>query len=102
MRIGIHLAVAVLAVLTVPGCERLRQKFEPPASFVPPERPNDSCNSAPFRPYLGQPFSALQGIFIPEPYRVLEEDSQATADYSPARLNFLLSADGTLRDLSCG
>jgi hypothetical protein len=102
MRIGSVLAMAMAAALTLPGCERLRQKFEPPTTYAPPDRPNDSCNSAPYREYAGQNSSALAGVFVPDPYRVIEDGAPMTMDYNPARLNFTLSADGTVLRVWCG
>nr|WP_275982051.1 I78 family peptidase inhibitor [Frigidibacter sp. ROC022] len=86
----------------VAGCARVAEKFEPPARFELPELPSDSCNSAGFRGFVGQSSAALGTVFIPEPYRVLEEGAPVTQDYNPIRLNFDLATDGTVVRVWCG
>lgn len=97
-------ALVFLAALAcgVSGCDRIAARFEPPARFVPPERPNDSCNSAAYRSHVGQPSDALAAIYIPEPYRVIEDGAPVTLDYNPARLNIDLGPDGVVVRLWCG
>ncbi len=87
-----------LAAVLLAACSHA----EPPAKYVPPERPDDSCNSAPYREYVGQPVSVLDDLVIPDPKRIIPMGAPATMDYNPVRVNFDLDAASNITRIWCG
>jgi hypothetical protein len=80
---------------------------EPPAdapSVVEPGglQAEDSCGMAAHSTLLGVHESAINRASLPRGARVICATCLVTQDYSPARLNLHLSAEGRVASLRCG
>jgi hypothetical protein len=62
----------------------------------------DTCGAAAFRDLVGQPDTALDGVTLPDPHRVIAWGSVVTLEYDPARLVIHLAEDGTIETVTCG
>ena len=93
-----RLPVLPLILAALAACTRDKL----PETYVPPERPNDSCNSAAYREFIGQPASVLNDLVIPDPKRILPEGAPMTEDYSPVRVNFDIDGAGNIGRVWCG
>lgn len=72
-----------------------------PVETAQPATP-DTCGMARFTQLIGQPESAIPRAQLPPGARVICATCMVTQDYSEARLNFHLSADGRVGSLRCG
>lgn len=66
------------------------------------ERTPDLCGLTNYESYIGQPASALQGLRISRPYRVVPQDSIVSQEYNAGRVNFMLDGAGNVASVTCG
>jgi hypothetical protein len=67
----------------------------------PPALPTqDTCN--PPTNLVGQSKDVLKTMKFVGPVRILGPDSVMTMDYSPARLNIIVSKDNIIKSVKCG
>lgn len=69
---------------------------------APETAASDSCGAAGLRGLIGQPETALKGLALPQPNRVLHPGQPATMDYSATRLNLMIDSKGLISNLYCG
>lgn len=64
--------------------------------------PPDTCQMAAHQSLIGADAAAIDHSTLPAGTRVICHDCQVTLDYSAARLNIDLGADGKVARLHCG
>lgn len=69
-----------------------------PAAASTPDR----CGASGLQGLVGQPESALKGIRLPKPTRVVHPGDAVTMDYSETRLNVMIDSKGLISKLHCG
>jgi hypothetical protein len=75
------------------------------AACMPTEVPaplEDACGASGLNDFIGQGEDALAATTFPGPVRVIRPGQAITMDYSPARLNFDLDAQGRIVRIWCG
>ena len=96
--------LAALEALLHLGREPLLHRLGVPedvrARFLPP--PAADCGVERLSQMTGQHFSALDGVALPGPLRVLHPMQAITTEFSPQRLNVRVDDAGRIRALTCG
>lgn len=72
------------------------------ASACIPAPEDDTCDAARLSYLVGQPESAAMELPQDAPIRVLHPDSLRTEEYSPARINVEVDANGYIASIWCG
>ncbi|MEL6169561.1 MAG: I78 family peptidase inhibitor [Pseudomonadota bacterium] len=83
-------------ILLFAGCS-----VQPGTEFPPIGTPG-GCAPQVFSSFLGQPRTALVGVTINGPSRVIEPGSAVTTDFQPDRVNFEIDEAGTIARIYCG
>ena len=97
------LLVALALVVVVPACMRsvpVPSVPMPRSPALPP--PAADCGAERLSQMTGQHFSALDGVALPGPLRVLHPMQAITTEFSPQRLNVRVDDAGRIRALTCG
>jgi hypothetical protein len=87
------LRVPLVAVLLA-GCV--------PIGVTPGTPGGDTCGSAAWQSYLGQPSAVLHSVRFQQPVRIIPAGAPVTQDFSPQRLNFDLDIRGNVVRVWCG
>lgn len=66
------------------------------------ERQPDLCQASSFAHVVGQPSSAVAGLGISRPYRIVEFRGIEAQQYQPERVNFHLDQQGLVSRVDCG
>jgi hypothetical protein len=82
-------------VLLLPACDGIGGTATTIEDPVP-------CQIATYRPFIGGPLGALDPVVVPQPYRVIRPGDAVTRDFIANRLNFFVSEDGRVADITCG
>lgn len=77
------------------------------APLAPVENPvpvgmDDSCDAAQYASVVGQDATALERVLILGQVRIVRPGSVLTQDYRPERINFIIGADNSIRQITCG
>ena len=89
-------AVLGLGAITLSACV---ENAPPPQGSIDLS-PN--CVAPSLQHLIGQPESALAGVTIPEPKRILKGNAPATADYVTNRTSVVITSGGVIERISCG
>ncbi len=87
--------------LFLAACSNSSDYFES-VNLAPPARVSDSCGATQFKYLVGQPVTALAGVAIPDPKRVIEAGSMVTKEYFAERINIRLDVENNIADVYCG
>lgn len=102
---------APLAPPPLPTAPPLAAAPLPPAVALPApaqgiagltERKPDLCGAGKQSAAIGQPGSAVAGLGLTEPFRIVEYRGIEPQDYDPYRMVFRLDATGTIANIDCG
>lgn len=115
-----HTSLALIAGLALMACSPSEPPAEtastmtPPASEPAPAPPpsvgttppttvaEDTCNMAQYATLVGKPATDPGVPAASSTVRHIKPDSQVTMDFSPARLNIDINAEGVITGLRCG
>lgn len=61
-----------------------------------------SCQAADLQGYVGKPQSALEGVVLQGPIRIIDPETPADGTVNPARLNLQFDGDGNIVAITCG
>lgn len=67
-----------------------------------PSAIDDTCGAARYAGILGQDAFVLQRGFRPGEIRIIYPGSVASQDFMPDRLSFIIGANNTIRQITCG
>lgn len=67
-----------------------------------PTQPADTCGAGPLSYLVGQDAAAAYQLQPGPPVRILYPATPRTEEYSPARLNIEIGADGYIKSVWCG
>lgn len=86
--------------------DRIGQEYERQAITGQPENAEqatarDSCGASRFRALIGTEADQIDRATLPPRTRVITPDMMVTQDFSPARLNIMVGADGKVGSLGC-
>lgn len=62
----------------------------------------DSCNASKYQSLVGQDATVLERILILDEVRLIRPDSMVTMDYREDRINFGITADNLIYQVTCG
>lgn len=96
------LLASAFGLLALSGCARIAERFTPEDPTAPLTRPNDSCDSAQYRRYIGQSSAELYDLVMVGPVRMIPAGSAVTADHNPVRVNFDIDVNGVISGIWCG
>ena len=68
---------------------------------LPPQL-QDTCGAARFADLIGQDATALETTLLLGPVRVIRPGDAVTMDFQPARINFMIDDNETIRMIDCG
>lgn len=73
----------------------------PQASPDTPSLP-DTCGATGYAYLIGQPAKALERVLIMDEVRIIRPDTMVTMDYREERINFMISDQEMIADVTCG
>ncbi|WP_026352155.1 I78 family peptidase inhibitor [Yoonia vestfoldensis] len=62
----------------------------------------DTCGAGAYTYLVGQPATALERVLIMDVVRLVRPDTIVTMDYRPERINFMISDQEIIADITCG
>ena len=71
---------------------------------APPATPSlpDTCGVVAYTYLIGQPATALERVLIMQEVRIIRPWTMVTMDYRAGRINFKISDQDMIADVSCG
>lgn len=72
------------------------------ATTTPSAEPTDTCGAEALQSYVGQSVSALSGVTLPEPARLIGPNTAVTRDYRVERLNIHFDDGSQIIRIECG
>lgn len=94
-----RITIAPLALALVAACST-QTPVAPADPF--PVGAADTCGAAPYTNLIGQNVTALEKVLILRQVRVIRPGDAVTEDFRPVRINFDISANETIRAITCG
>jgi hypothetical protein len=88
-------ALLVLSLITLSACQE-----DTPA--MPEGTAHQTCAAALVTPLIGEPQSALDGLTIPQPFRIILPGMAVTMDHRPERTNIEIDDAGHISRVWCG
>ncbi|MFD1801515.1 I78 family peptidase inhibitor [Mixta tenebrionis] len=95
---GYGKAALVMALFTLAACQHAQKGADTAAVDVE----NNRCGAADYQNYVGKPLTAVNGLHINGPVRVIPWHSAVTMDFNLNRLNFLGDKDDVITSVYCG
>lgn len=92
-----HVSLVLALPLALAACGSNELSVSSPSL---PDAPR--CGATEYQHLIGQNQSALQGLNLSGPVRIMAPNSAMTMDYRGDRLNALIDRSGTITALSCG
>jgi hypothetical protein len=62
----------------------------------------DTCGAASYTDLIGQPATALEKVLLMDMVRIIRPDTMVTMDYREERINFMISDQEVITDVTCG
>ncbi|PTQ74864.1 I78 family peptidase inhibitor [Celeribacter persicus] len=90
-------ALLALSLFFLSAC-----KEEPRAATENMTAPAETCAASLVTPLIGEPKSALDGLGIPEPLRIMGPGIAMTMDHIPERTNIEIDKSDHIRRVWCG
>ena len=85
----------LIALIALAGCTAA------PPPPIPPQI-EDTCGAADFADLIGQDATMLERNLRLGMVRVIRPGDAVSQDFRPARINFMIGADETIRTVNCG
>ncbi len=86
--------------LFLAACNHVGQPYMNTVNGNMPAPP--SCQASTLQWMVGQPESAISGIELTNPIRIVKPGTSVTMDYNASRLTFTLDETGVISTVSCG
>lgn len=91
-------AALVMALFMLAACQHPQKSSDTAAADVE----NNRCGASDYQNYIGKPLTAVNGLHINGPVRVIPYHSAVTMDFNLNRLNFLGDKDDVISRVYCG
>ncbi|MCL4187087.1 MAG: hypothetical protein KJZ85_05715 [Rhodobacteraceae bacterium] len=73
-----------------------------PGTGVPPGPGADACGASGVQHLVGRNVSAIRNMAFRGPVRILRPGDAMTMEFAPRRINFIVTAAGTIEEITCG
>ncbi len=93
---------ATMASTETPAAPAAAEPTPPAATPAPADPAADTCNMAQYASIVGKPATDAAVPPASSAVRHITPNTQVTMDFSPARLNIDINADGVITGLRCG